>query len=111
MFNYDYYQVTKKLLTVNLSIIFHLAMTTITTLKMYKSLPSRCFVDIIHNVLSFLWWFPGKIIVLCLITRNSPASLFNLKDTMIHTADYVSFIALAAGILRTKSLTHLSDEW
>lgn len=49
---------------------------------------------------------PGKITVSSLIIRNSPASLFGLTGTMIHTAG--SLIALAAGKLRTISLTHPS---
>lgn len=50
----------------------------------------------------------GKSFVLCLI-RNSPASLLNLKGSMSHTVDYVSLLALSAGQLRTRSLTHLSQ--
>lgn len=41
----------------------------------------------------------GKITVLCLVIRNSPASLFRLMGTMIHMAGYSSLIALAAGKL------------
>lgn len=49
----------------------------------------------------------GKIIGLCLIIRNSPASLSDSKGTMSLSAGDIFLVALAARELRTKALTPL----
>lgn len=82
-------------------IIFHLAIIPITTSKNVWTFLIKMFCkDVVHHALISSWGFCGKIIVLCLIIRNSPASLFNLKGTMIHTTDDISSPALTEGNLR-----------
>lgn len=64
--------------------------------------------DAVHHTLSsFMTPWENLLSCVSLLGIASPPSLQNLKGTMIHIVDYVSLLALAAGKLRTRSLTHL----